>query len=69
MRRSTTCLLLVFAGILVLSGCQWVGEPWDNAGYFKDKRVRTTAVQKNLRDRVMHSQSDFEFTAHQTEYR
>jgi hypothetical protein len=53
---------------MVLAGCERVGEPWDNTGYFKDKRVRAAAVQKNLRDRVMHSQNDFEFTTHQTEY-
>lgn len=69
MRRSATYLLLAIAGTMVLAGCERVGEPWDNTGYFEEKRVRTTVVQKNLRDRVMHSQNDFEFTTHQTEYR
>lgn len=69
MRDSVIGLLLIFAGAVIVAGCERVGEPWDNAGNFKDKPARTIVAQKNLRDRLMHSQNDFEFTTHQTEYR
>ena len=68
MRKSIVYPLLEFGGVLVSTGCERVGEPWDSTGYFQDERGRTVAVQKNLRDRGMHSQGDSEIAMHQTDY-
>lgn len=52
------------ATVVVLGGCTPGGEPWDNTGYFEQERSRSAEQQKQLRDRVMHSQIDAQRPAH-----
>ncbi len=68
MRRSMVYPLGAFVSILIVAGCERVGAPWDSSGYFKEERVRTAAAQKDLRDRLMHTQNETEIALHQTDY-
>lgn len=58
-------LAAILAGtVVVLGGCTPIGEPWDNTGYFEQERSRSAEQQKQLRDRMMHSQIDAKRPAH-----
>lgn len=59
MQRLLINVLLVGGLILGLVGCEKIGEPWDNTGYFEEERtIRSAEQEKHLRDRVMHTQAD-----------
>jgi len=59
-------ILLAVLGVSVLSGCERVGEPWDNTGYFAKERTRTAAQQRALQLRLNHTQNEYEQGAHTT---
>lgn len=60
-------MFLAALAVVFMAGCTNVGQSVENAGYFKQARVRSDELQKQLRERVMHTQIDQEITAHQTE--
>lgn len=51
-------MFLVAIAVVIVAGCAKTGESWDNAGYFKQERVRSEELQKQLQERVMHTQID-----------
>jgi hypothetical protein len=54
---------LVATVVMFMVGCTNVGESVEKAGYFKQARDRSEELQKQLRDRVMHTQIDQERAA------
>ena len=60
-------MFLVAPAVVFMTGCTNVGESLENADYFEQARDRSEALQKQLRERVMHTQIDPERPAHQTE--
>jgi len=60
-------MFLVATAVVFMTGCTNVGESVENAGYFEQARARSEGLQKQLRERVMHTQIDQERPAHQTE--
>jgi len=60
-------MFLAAIAVVFMAGCTNVGESLENAGYFKQARDRSEALQKQLRERVMHTQIDQERPGHQTE--
>jgi len=67
MRGQNMRLFLVATAVVFMTGCTNVGGSVENAGYFEQARVRSEGLQKQLRERVMHTQIDPERPAHQTE--
>lgn len=50
---------LIFAGLLLISGCQRIQEPWvrgDNQ--LQQERARSDAVRQELRHRLLRVQTD-----------
>ena len=66
MRRFILFTFLVIGTALFMGGCSPMNEPWDDTGYFKSHRSQPPGHQKRLRDRLFHTQGDFERPAHQT---
>lgn len=66
MKRAIVYLLAGTAAVAILGGCQKVSEPWDNSGYFEQHRERSATAQKQLRDRIAHTQNEYERPSHQT---
>jgi hypothetical protein len=60
-------MFLAATAVVFMAGCTNVGESLENAEYFKQARARSEELQKQLRERVMHTQIDQERPAHQTE--
>jgi len=57
-------VLGLVSSIAVLSACQPVSEPWDNRDYFAQERHRDTEQQLALRNRLAHTQGEYESGAH-----
>ena len=61
-------ILFVFLAIgttLAATGCTPTNEPWDPTGYFESHRTQPPGQHKRLRDRLFHTQGEFERPAHQ----
>lgn len=58
MRRMILYFVLALAATWVLSGCERISEPWDEAGYFAKERVRSAEQHRRLRQRLIHTQSE-----------
>lgn len=52
------------ASVAVLSACQPVSEPWDGRDYFAQERERSSEQQLALRNRLAHTQGEYESGAH-----
>ncbi len=58
MRRMILYFVLALVATWFLSGCERIGEPWDQAGYFAQERQRSPEQHKRLRQRLIHTQSE-----------
>jgi hypothetical protein len=58
MRRMMLYFVLAAAATWTLAGCDRIGEPWDEAGYFAEERVRSPEQHRRLRQRLLHTQSE-----------
>ena len=65
MPRFILFVLLVIRTALAVTGCTPANEPWDPTGYFESHRTQPPEWDKRLRDRLFHTQGDFERPAHQ----
>ena len=52
--NSRLILTALVLGLVLVSGCAKVNEPWDNTGYFKDERARSAAQQQALQHRLAY---------------
>jgi len=66
MKRTIFYLVAGAVTVVILGGCQKISEPWDNSGYFEQYRDRPVTAQKQLRDRVAHTQNEYERPSHQS---
>jgi hypothetical protein len=45
---------MLVIGLVFVSGCAKVSEPWDKTGYFKEERSRSAEQQERLQHRLAH---------------
>jgi hypothetical protein len=58
MRTLLVSLILTVATAMALAGCSPVQEPWDSTGHFKNDRAVPAELNKALRERAEHGQTD-----------
>lgn len=59
-------LLVAGAFSIGISACNKDGDPWDRTNYFEKHRAQQPGQEKRLRDRLRHTQSEFQWPSHQT---
>jgi hypothetical protein len=52
--KLTFSLIILALGVVFVSGCAKVSEPWDKTGYFKEERSRSAEQQERLQHRLAH---------------
>ena len=45
---------MLVLGLVFVSGCAKVGEPWDKSDYFKEERMRSSEQQQFLQHRLAY---------------
>ncbi len=54
--KLTLNLIILAVGMVFISGCAKVSEPWDKADYFKEERTRSAEQQERLKHRLAYFQ-------------
>lgn len=54
--RLISRVAMLVLGLMFVTGCSRVSEPWDKADYFKEERTRSVEQQERLKHRLAYFQ-------------